>query len=1201
MQFDKGQNGAYLEDSNTAVSAGAGSGKTTVLAERFVRLVTERGLNVSEVLTLTFTRKAAAEMYERIFNRLSESEHPLAKERLDQFDQARISTLDAFCSSVIRGASYRYGIPGNFRIDNAELRKIAEETAIQILMKYRRENTIGSLVASRNFEAASGDLFAGLALSVFSLTKNGNFADGAKRQTGFLQQETGKYCAQINTLCEAVLDFDKMRAREKDQETIQKIQGAIRSRYPLKAVFDRESIETLVETAIFFKSSKSYKKIPVNVKDDVMAEIRSLWNPVKDAAGTLETITKNLRFSDDILVLGMIFDEYEKIFLESKRQKGIISFKDAAELSVDILKNDPGLRSYYKKRIKAVMIDEFQDNNELQKNLLYLLAERDDAGGSAGGKAGVIPSAEDLDGSKLFFVGDEKQSIYRFRGADVSVFRGLSAELQGKTHSLSTNYRSTPELVAFFNALFPGVFGTANAQYEAGFEAMEADPKKEPGMIEGAAVELYVWEKSRKKNEDSDSDAGNNDDTGGEETEALAAARRIIEGVERGEFSYGDIAVLFKSTTHQNKYEEIFRRTGIPFSAADPRGLFLEGPANDFYAYLRLSLFPLDRNAYATVLRSPFISLGDECVFKIMLEKPDEPFTPDYGEAWFDNDAEKERYEHGRCIFNELCSKIDAEGIAEVISWLWYQSGYRTFLLYDRASRPNLGHFEYLYSLALEADSRRLTMAAFIDELAPRMGTTEKTDTGEVPDQKDEVLFLTVHKSKGLQFRVVIIANAGSARSEKNGGYFFIDPEYGPAVNFKLDTEKRSDSAVNYFYTLRREELQKRSDAELKRLFYVAATRAKERLMIFGSREINDNDRKRLQGLEGPARFSALIAGSHAGTTGEIQLKSFLDLFSSALETAAKQNTPKIEFQLTELVPCDYESFENDVKQLRSRNSTLKDAVQNSVTVQGFYDIAPPEKPEPFPRSVTPSLMEAAAGHDYTGKTGDLSLPAFRCEKYLETVKAELPEDAGSENEEDNPYADIDLDGEAGAEGRRKFGTLCHRMIEILFLNEKQDTQQQQTIPGQAALDEASAIFGSDTTERNLKALSEEALDIARRFLDSSTGREALKSYLRKNEFPFLLPLHSGDKRPVIVKGTIDLIYELDDCCRIVDFKTDHYLDTEKHAVQMSCYRKAAAAFSDKPPTVVLVYLRNMQSVPVDFSKTETELYALAEKAGKGA
>ncbi len=160
MQFDTNQDAAYMADDNAVVSAGAGSGKTTVLAKRYVRLVTERGLKVHEVLTLTFTRKAAAEMRERIFKQLSLSEHPLAKNALAEFDKARISTLDSFCSALTRGASYRYGVAGDFSVDDTALAKIAEESAMELIMRERSRPVVSRLVSSRSFQTIVKGLFA---------------------------------------------------------------------------------------------------------------------------------------------------------------------------------------------------------------------------------------------------------------------------------------------------------------------------------------------------------------------------------------------------------------------------------------------------------------------------------------------------------------------------------------------------------------------------------------------------------------------------------------------------------------------------------------------------------------------------------------------------------------------------------------------------------------------------------------------------------------------------------------------------------------------------------------------------------------------------------------------------------------------------------------------------------------------------------
>jgi ATP-dependent helicase/nuclease subunit A len=127
-----------MEPTSTPSCPRARVRKTTVLAERYVRLVTERGLDVDSILTLTFSRKAAAEMYARIYAKLSESDHPRARAQLAAFDTARIMTLDAFCANVARGACHRYGVPPDFIVDEARLQRIADEAAVEVLMDRRK-------------------------------------------------------------------------------------------------------------------------------------------------------------------------------------------------------------------------------------------------------------------------------------------------------------------------------------------------------------------------------------------------------------------------------------------------------------------------------------------------------------------------------------------------------------------------------------------------------------------------------------------------------------------------------------------------------------------------------------------------------------------------------------------------------------------------------------------------------------------------------------------------------------------------------------------------------------------------------------------------------------------------------------------------------------------------------------------------------
>ncbi|MDR2194628.1 MAG: UvrD-helicase domain-containing protein [Treponema sp.] len=1167
MKFDHNQEAAYRADENAAVSAGAGSGKTTVLAERYVRLVTEREFKVHEVLTLTFTRKAAAEMRERIFKRLSASGHPLAKEALAQFDQARISTLDSFCSSLVRGASYRYGIAGDFRVDDNELANSAEETAVELIMRERhnadKAGVISRLVSSRSFETVVQDLFAALAVRSFSLVKRDSYAGFAEKQIAFVTEETLNCIAVIRGCCQKIASLDDTASKS---ETLKKAKEAARKPIPRVSRDDvtGERLARLIEIGGFFAGTDSYATPRSGVKDRSLIELREITvgsedvPGLKDTAKKLIVLAKTLQFRDDMLILGKFFDEYKEKFLERKRQMGILSFHDTLEMSVDVLLNDLGLRNFYKSRIKAVMIDEFQDNNELQKQLLYLLAEKDGEGA-----AGILPESGGLNPKKLFFVGDEKQSIYRFRGADVAVFRGLSGELQNSGISLNTNYRSTPELVAFFNAVFPAVFGQAKEPFEAEFAPVESAPNKQASAL--TPVEIYVQEARRGEKDAKGSGDQSERKISKDLSEALRVAERIVSGVEAGTGTFHDVAVLFRSTSHQNEYERVFREAGVPFVAADPRGVYAEAPANDFYAILRLAVYPLDRNAYATVLRSPFVKLGDDIVFSILLDNPAAPFPDDVPESWFPNEAEKARFDHGKQVFDAVKAMLDLEPIASVLTFLWYESGYRTFMLSHEETRPNAGHFEYLYNLALAADQRQLSMSAFLTKLAPLIGTTAKTETGEVPDVDNEVLFLTVHKSKGLEFPVVILAGAGGlGQGDRNNAPYYVSKEFGPVINMKSDIRSRSESAVNYFYEKEKEYIQKQEEAEIKRLFYVAATRAERQLLIFGSRVITAALEKELEntGAEGGERARALVTVPPLSGAA----RSFFDLLAFGLSAAHAENneTPGSHQPLYDVFPIDtpdYAEYRARIKRLRLRMERLlkkKEQAGHALNAGDFYTMQVTPLAESKALFTTPTAMEEFGMYSRpAGVHGWLEpLPQFQCDDFLQK----------------------------NGEYKKNFGTVCHRLIARLFTGEDD-------ADGSISRGETRRLFPDESAAR-IRALSGEASALARRFLASELGKEAASAERRESEFPFLLPIprsasdigglpRCGDQI-VIVQGQIDLIYEYNGQCVIVDFKTDNDIRPENHRFQVACYKRAASAFSDLPPRAVLVYLRNMQALDYD-------------------
>jgi ATP-dependent helicase/nuclease subunit A len=363
--LDREQERACLEDRNTAVSAGAGSGKTTVLAERYVRLVTGRGLAAEEILTLTFTRKAAAEMYARIYRRLAESDHPLAKRQLREFSRARISTLDSFSAAIARGGASRYGIPADFRIDENALALAAEETAVEVLMRRRDEEAVRRLVAARSFERVTRDLFAGIGLNAASFSASADFHTLAEAQIDFLEREIGTLCRGIDDTLALIAGNGEAAADP--SKTIVRIYDTLKSCFPLGGTGgpERIDVEGLGRKAALL-GSKEFPTIAKNWTGKNLVWLRPLVGTVKQQARLLEQLAGALLYREDILSLGSILDEYAETLLNRKRRSGLLSHRDTAELALDILKNDHRLRNYYKGRIKAVMIDEFQDNNRLQ-------------------------------------------------------------------------------------------------------------------------------------------------------------------------------------------------------------------------------------------------------------------------------------------------------------------------------------------------------------------------------------------------------------------------------------------------------------------------------------------------------------------------------------------------------------------------------------------------------------------------------------------------------------------------------------------------------------------------------------------------------------------------------------------------------------------------------------------------------------------
>ena len=852
-RLDGDQRRAVELRENGAVSAGAGSGKTTVLAARYLDLVLRDGADVRSILVLTFTRKAAAEMYGRIHRELLASGDPRALEQVDRFSEAQISTLDSFCSQVLRPEAQEYGYPPDFRVDDEEGSRIAEAQALSFLLERREDPALRETFARLGFETAWKGLFADAAARLWN-------PSGVPDIPSMLDLQARVVAETARIQAQAILD--EARAAAEEGSAARKQDGkaaavlAVFARLPedLPDLGAAGAAEAAKAAAAFNLSGFGKSDSDQRVKESAKRARKAALLLVK--AAEMEALAP---LAGSALVL---LAELGERVRKAKRLARIMGFRDVAAAAVDLLSRRPEIRAGWKRRFRYLMIDEFQDDDELQKDLLYLLAEREDR------MERGIPESKDLEPDKLFFVGDEKQSIYRFRGADVSVFRGLAEDLGADGPSLRTNYRSEPDLVDFFNAVFERVMAGAEKDWEARFSPILG---RAPTPGGGPSIR-YLLKASRPPRE---REGFRSDD----EALAFAIASFVRDSVEKHALAipdpgaaswrparYDDFAVLLRSTGKQYLLEKYFRLLAVPYSAGDVCGLFMESPANDIYQALRLAVHPEDGPAYAAFLRSPFVRVSDDAFVRILAAGLP-PFAEAARMAAGLSEDDGARFSRGGSILKRLGEDADRKPISTLVRNLWYSEGLRLGLLRKPDAHPFLEHFDYIFRRAADADARGLALATFVSELEPLAGTSDRLADLDAPREAGSGLrILTVHKAKGLEFPVVILPfleNRGKPGG--NGKAWYQSRKHGITLNLRPWNDPGAGT-VNLFYDLAREEEAEQETAERKRLFYVACTRASAHLVFAASEPRNADERS--------ASFHTLLAGGDGlrdGDTGEFE------------------------------------------------------------------------------------------------------------------------------------------------------------------------------------------------------------------------------------------------------------------------------------------------------------------------------------------
>ncbi|MCR5172969.1 MAG: UvrD-helicase domain-containing protein [Treponema sp.] len=1155
--IDEYQQKAIDSNINTVVSAGAGSGKTRVLAERFLDLVLNRGCNVDQILTLTFTKKATVEMSSRIYQTLKER----APEQAKIFFKANIKTIDSYCSSIAKMGAHNYGVSPNFTENKDYLEKKLTALAVSFILKHKDNIAIKSLVNVTHYQEVAKQLFVAPILFQSTIIHPHNFRSDYQKQLKTVLIEWEKMAAFLEGLVSSVKN-EYAAFSGKKTPTLEKFDVLLYSKLTPIPVFNYENYrQKEYDQAI--KSLKNYREFIYfnfhNTKGTagINEMLKAAGDNYSKAVQLLNFIV-NSRIIESLIPL---LEEFSQITNDLKRQTSFLTFSDISDLAMQTLKDYPDIRAIEKAKYKAIMIDEFQDNNQMQRDLLFLLAEnleRMDKG---------VPQVSELCPDKLFFVGDEKQSIYRFRGADVSVFRGLSRDFAAGNLTMSINYRSCPALIGSFNTFFggfeyPPVAEETDGQgpacfykpsqknegipdYEAIYQKVELGKKSIQEIQNNTPDEVYKSHIIIGRYDDSQTAEFNQlTNIDAEATWICEKIKQLTtEGINGKIYKYSDIAILLKRYTNQNVYERYFLQNGIPYNTEVITGFFGDGPVNDIYSFLKICVTDKDQLAYTKVLRSHFVHLSDKEAAAIV-KSSSKPFDLDASQ--FLNPGSLKKYNHAREIFAELKEFAKKSKLTKIISKLWYEYGYCYETMWNQTVSMYSKMYDYIFELARKAELDAQSLSQFLDQLSIYTDAGKKLEDLDIPiEQTNGVHIMSIHKSKGLEFPVVFVAETNAGRNNnQNSSKAFISKEFGYTVNTPSipQMDKKDRATSNYFYSLVKEEIERLNLAELRRLTYVAVTRAIDYVFISTSSYT-------------PAKAPIDYTPGHEKTSQIYQiLQPVIDFYE------AKKENNKL-FTLETIPP--YDRNQSQEQKTRSNTVTQKLSLIQNLNEEDLYNNSTVIEKEVLPaKYLLPSKL-----HQDDEETSSAKLrTASDTSPYPEINKIVLESIPKNSADQEPKFS------------YANFGTIAHAYMEA-FINDEQPKISNRD------------LAGLNGNQKKINTINSICKIMCAEFENSPLGKDAKNSIWHKGEYEFKAVLNSQ-----ILKGTIDLVFESSQGhYTVVDYKTNSTIEPEIYYEQLASYRFAVSQMQGVPPENIkckLFYLRFGKEVDIS-----EETLAVVKKA----
>lgn len=698
----------YSIDKDVTLMAGAGTGKTRVLTSRFINIV-KNNINPKEILAITFTKKAAQEMLARISKELVDN-------NIDFDDRdLNIMTIHSFALEIVENYSFLLGINPSFKILEERDSKILLERSVHDALNTIEDESYKSYLL--NFKSSPFEEENNF-FNLYCEFKNNNL--------------------DFQNILSKSLNFSKSNVTFKDLLLLLEDYRSVNGK-KFSAFYD-ENIENIKNIEVYNLEILDEIEKNLGTSKKYTDKINGIKEIIQELKKDLESENK-----DYYNVIIAILKEIDKNYINSKNKNKSLDYNDIISYSEKILKN-PFVQKELQERYSYILVDEYQDTNEIQNEIISAFSS-----------------------SNLFIVGDPKQSIYAFRGTDLSSYFSFASGVKNRGLSLimNKNYRSDGEIVRFINKTFENLINP--------YDEMEFNVEN------GGGVYLY---------------------NSAENSEIADLVEDLLN-----KYDPNDIAILSRSNTQIDEIGEILTARNIKFNKGDRK-------------LREIEVLRVTKNILAA-LYSPKEFVETLSLFNSKLLKFNFEDLISILNLGIDNSKDLFNYESSN------------ENINKFLRFLSDLSNKTKYLMIDEVIEEIMNYFYYLGTLE-ENDWEYLYIfkeksKEFIEKFSNDYRSFEKfLESMTFEDLGEGVNLLTIHKSKGLEFDALIISHMDKAKKLSSSNRIIVDKDLGLGINSELS---------NYAYKEISKKLRERDEEEEKRVLYVAMTRAKKELILFGNYE----------------------------------------------------------------------------------------------------------------------------------------------------------------------------------------------------------------------------------------------------------------------------------------------------------------------------------------------------------------------------